>query len=246
VQISENSNVPFITTLQMVEVDRLMMEEYRILLPQMMENAGRGLARLARERFLDGDPRGKRVVVLAGSGGNGGGGLVGARRLHTWGAAVEVWLATPSQKMGIVPAQQLAILERMGVIGNAMEGEGVQLPAADLIIDAVIGYSLAGPSRGAALALINAANQHPAPVLSLDVPSGVDSTTGQTPGAAGEATATLTLALPKTGFDTQEGRKHVGELYLADISVPPALYGEPSLGIEVGPIFAQDDIVRLW
>ena len=244
-QISESGNVPFITTAQMVEVDRLMMEEYRILLPQMMENAGRGLARLARERFLGGDPSGKRIVVLAGGGGNGGGGLVGARRLHTWGAGVEVWLATPPERMGEVPAQQLAILERMSVTINVTEAEAMQLPPAHLIIDAVIGYSLAGPPRGAALTLINAGNRHPAPVLSLDVPSGVDSTTGDTPGAAVVATAKLTLALPKSGFDTPEGRNHVGELYLADISVPPALYGQPSLGIDVGPIFAEDDIVRL-
>ena len=65
-RVFEGNSVPFITTAQMVKVDRLMMEEYRILLPQMMENAGRALARLARERFLDGDPRSKRVVVLAG------------------------------------------------------------------------------------------------------------------------------------------------------------------------------------
>jgi hypothetical protein len=53
------------------------------------------------------------------------------------------------------------------------------------------------------------------------------------------------VALPKTDFDTLEGGRHTGELYLADINVPPALYGEPSLKIDVGPIFAEDDIVRL-
>ncbi len=82
--------VPFITTDQMREVDRAMIEDFGISLVQMMENAGRNLAQLARQRFLDGDPRGRRVVVLAGTGGNGGGGLVCARRLHNWGAEVEV------------------------------------------------------------------------------------------------------------------------------------------------------------
>lgn len=73
--------VPYVTTDQMREVDRLMVEEYGIVLLQMMENAGHGLARLVRDRFLGGDARGGRVMVFAGGGGNGGGGLVSARRL---------------------------------------------------------------------------------------------------------------------------------------------------------------------
>jgi NAD(P)H-hydrate epimerase len=77
--------LPALTSAQMIEVDRAMVEDYHIELAQMMENAGHCLAKLARRRFLDGDPRGKRVTILAGSGGNGGGALVCARRLHTWG-----------------------------------------------------------------------------------------------------------------------------------------------------------------
>ena len=74
--------IPWLDTEQMIEVDRAMMEDYRIDLVRMMENAGRCLAILARDRFLDGSPVGKRVTVPAGSGGNGGGALVAARRLH--------------------------------------------------------------------------------------------------------------------------------------------------------------------
>lgn len=69
-------DVPYVDTKQMIEVDRLMMEVFHIDLIQMMENAGRNLAHLARTRFLDGDPGGKRVIILAGTGGNGGGALV--------------------------------------------------------------------------------------------------------------------------------------------------------------------------
>ena len=76
---------PSITADQMREVDRAMVEDYGIQLTQMMENAGRNLAHLARYRLLEGDPRGERVLVLAGKGGNGGGGAVCARRLHNWG-----------------------------------------------------------------------------------------------------------------------------------------------------------------
>jgi YjeF-related protein N-terminus len=73
--------VPSLTTEQMIEVDRAMMQDMRIELIHMMENAGRNLARV---RFFDGSPRGKKVVVLAGTGGNGGGALVCARRLYGW------------------------------------------------------------------------------------------------------------------------------------------------------------------
>ena len=66
------AEIPYLTTAQMIEVDRLMIEKYHIQLIQMMENAGRNLAHLARNRFLDGDPSGKRVIILAGTGGQWG------------------------------------------------------------------------------------------------------------------------------------------------------------------------------
>lgn len=73
--------IPALTTVQMAEVDRLMIEEYGILLIQMMENAGRNLAEQAR-RMLGGGLAGHRIVVLCGRGHNGGGGMVAARHLH--------------------------------------------------------------------------------------------------------------------------------------------------------------------
>jgi NAD(P)H-hydrate repair Nnr-like enzyme with NAD(P)H-hydrate epimerase domain len=79
--------IPFITTQQMVEVDRLMIEEYDIQLIQMMENVGRNLAELSR-RMLGGDVRSKRIAVLCGAGNNGVGGLVAARHLHNWRADI--------------------------------------------------------------------------------------------------------------------------------------------------------------
>jgi NAD(P)H-hydrate epimerase len=241
---NENSKVPSITTDQMRLVDQLMMDEYGISLMQMMENAGRNLAHLARKRFLDGDPQGRYVLILSGSGGNGGGGLVCARRLHNWGATVQVWLSTPVAQLGDVPRQQLAILERMG-IEVEVASDDVKLPPSDLIVDALIGYSLRGAPTAGAAALIQAANSHGAPVLALDVPSGVDATTGDVHNPTIRATATLTLALPKHGLYSETAGGYVGELYLADISVPPELYGDPALDINVGPIFARDDILHL-
>jgi NAD(P)H-hydrate epimerase len=236
--------VPFVDTAQMIEVDRAMIEDYRIELIQMMENAGRCLAHLARSRFLGGDPRGKRVVVLAGTGGNGGGALVCARRLANYGARVEAYLTRPDDAFAPVPGHQLDILRRMEV--KVMPSTGLSVPEVpDLVIDGVIGYSLKGPPRGAAAELIRWANEQSAPILALDAPSGVDTATGAVFDPAVRATATMTLALPKTGLLASGVEAQVGELYLADISVPPGLYAEPALGLEVGPLFAQSDIIRL-
>ncbi len=234
-------SVPTVSAEQMREVDRLMEEQYGIALLQMMENAGRNLAHLARGRYLDDDARNRQILVLAGSGGNGGGGLVCARRLHNWGADVRVWLTKPADELGAVPRRQLGVLKAMGVpVSIAIDGD---LPAADLVVDAIIGYSLSGAPVGSAAALISAANRHAAPVLSLDTPSGLDTSTGVPHEPAIRADATMTLALPKTGLLASAAAEHVGDLYLADISVPPALYS--ALGIAVGPIFARCDVVRL-
>ena len=222
-----------------------MIEDYEISLLQMMENAGRCLADLARSRFLGGDPRGRRVLVLAGTGGNGGGGLVCARRLHNWGATVRVLMAADSQLLGEVPRHQHSILERMGLEIDAAEDE-TELPDGDLVVDALIGYSLRGAPSGVAASLIRGANSQTAPVLSLDVPSGVDTTAGTVHDPSVRATATMTLALPKEGLGMTEAREAVGELYLADISVPPSLYAGPGLGLDVGPLFHGADVIRVW
>lgn len=236
--------IPFLTTEEMIEVDRAMIEDFHIELTQMMENAGRNLAHLARRRFLGGDPRGKQVIILAGSGGNGGGALVCARRLHNYGADVLVVATKPDVGLAPVPGHQLDILRRMNV--PVILAEDVDRPkAADLIIDGIIGYSLQGSPRGAAARLIQWANNQTAPILALDVPSGLDTTDGTMYEPTIQAAATMTLALPKKGLLANDVKEQVGELYLADISVPPELYAGHSLDIRVGPIFAENDIVRI-
>ncbi len=237
-------DIPFVDTAQMIEVDRAMIEDHHIELIQMMENAGRCLAHLARGRFLEGDPRGKAVVVLAGTGGNGGGALVAARRLHNYGATVQVYLTKPDDQFSPVPGHQLDILRRMQVpVFPAAEVTQAGEPA--LAIDGVIGYSLKGAPRAAAADLIRWANSQEAPVLALDAPSGVDTTTGRVFDPAIRAAATMTLALPKAGLLAPGVEAQVGELYLADISVPPSLYGSQALGLQVGPLFAAGDVLRL-
>ncbi len=115
----------------------------------------------------------------------------------------------------------------------------------NLIVDGIIGYSLKGAPRGAAAQLIQWANAQNVPTLALDAPSGIDTTTGTVFDPAIQATATLTLALPKAGLQAPGVEACVGELYLDDISVPPALYTKPVLSLQVEHLFAKSDIIRL-
>jgi NAD(P)H-hydrate epimerase len=228
---------------QMREVDRLMTEEVGISLVQMMENAGRCLATHARG-MLGGDARGRHVVVLAGRGGNGGGGLAAARRLFGWGAAVTVVLAQTRDEMRGVPQQQLAILEWIGIpVRVAADGITDLFTGVDLVIDALIGYSVRGAPTGAVAGLIRAANASGRPMLALDLPSGIDGDSGEASDPTIRATETLTLALPKRGLLAPAARPWVGQLHLADISVPEKVYRR--LGLTVGPIFAEGDIVPI-
>ena len=237
--------IPYLNTAQMIEVDRAMTEDYRIELIQMIENAGRCLAFLARERFLGGAPTGKRVTVMAGGGGNGGGALVAARRLHNWGAKTQVLLARDAAQMTTVAGHQLEIVKRMGVDCVAETGLLSPGDVPDVIIDGLIGYSLKGAPYGRIREFIEWSNASSAPILALDTPLGIDTSTGTVFDPSIEASATMTLALPKEGLRAPGVDTHVGELYLADISVPPALYNESPLGLEVGPIFATADVIRL-
>ncbi len=238
--------VPAITSAEMAAVDEAMVEDYGIDLIQMMENAGRALAALARDRFLDGDPQGRTVVVLAGSGGNGGGALVAGRRLHGWGATIRAVLAHEPDRFAPVPAKQLAILHRLGVevVSSGQLGATPDSPTPDLVIDGVIGYSLRGAPHCGAEALIRWSGSAGAPILALDVPSGMDATSGDVHESTVRATATLTLALAKTGLVSGLAHAHVGELYLADIGIPRRLYSEIDLP-DPGALFAKSDLVRL-
>lgn len=239
-------NVPYLTTNQMREVDRLMIEKYKIELIQMMENAGQKLAQLARQRFLGDNIDKTTVIILAGTGGNGGGGLVCARHLHNWGANVQVFLTKQPDHYKNIPAHQLKILQQMKVNLNLFNNQDTTLDTSiTLVVDAIIGYSLQGSPRGVSAHMIEWANQQHIPILALDTPSGLNTTTGAISDPVINAAITMTLALPKIGFTTKEAKKVVGELYLADISVPPTLYAEPSLNLQVENLFAKESILKL-
>jgi NAD(P)H-hydrate epimerase len=137
-----------------------------------------------------------------------------------------------------VPQQQLTILDWLGIpIRLATDGISELLAGVDLVIDALIGYSLRGAPAGPVAVLIRAANAGGRPILALDLPSGLDGDRGEPSDPTIRATETLTLALPK------HARPWVGRLHLADISVPEKVYSR--LGLTVGPIFAESDIIPI-
>ncbi len=233
-----SQNIPALTTTQIAEVDRLMIKEYGILVIQMMENAGRNLAELAR-RMLNRRLTDRKIVVLCGAGNNGGGGMVAARHLHNRGADVRVKFVGDPARLKDIPAHQWRSLQTMGLANN----DDPDLARADLIVDALIGYGLTGDPRGPMAEWIERAQAARRPILSLDTPSSLDTTTGVPGQPCIRAAATLALALPKEGLLVPSARAFVGDPYLADIGVPPELYRRT--GIEVGPLFADDTIIRI-
>jgi NAD(P)H-hydrate epimerase len=208
--------IPVVTTEQMREIDRVAVEETGPNLYQMMENAGWNLALQVME-ILGATWNRAGIIVLAGSGGNGGGGICAARHLANRGANVKLCLAEP-HRLGAVPALQRRIFD--SAAGTEIGIADLERHAPDLIVDALIGYGLASAPVGTTAELIRWANHTRAPILALDVPSGVDSTTGHTPGDFIAARWTMTLALPKSGLAPDE----TGDLVLADIGIPRATF----------------------
>ena len=219
-------DLPWLEVAQMLELDRIAVAEFGLTLERMMENAGRSLAELAR-RLMGGAVTGKTIAVLAGPGGNGGGGLVAARHLVNAGAELTLALSHPRERLRPVTASQLRILEAMGLEPAAPPEH------ADLVLDALLGYSRAGPPRDEVARLI--AWSQGRRVLSLDLPSGLS----EEPHVLAEAT--LTLAAPKRALREASGA--AGVLYLADLSIPAAAYER--LGVAWRSPFGAAQVVRI-
>lgn len=231
-------DIPAITTEQMIEVDRLMIEDYGITLMQMMENAGRNLAELA-QRQLGSEGGDSRVLVLCGAGNNGGGGMVAARHLHNRGIEVRAALIAEEARLKDVPAHQWAILKKLGLT----EANPREIGEPNLILDAMIGYGISGNPRGAVAEWIVRANASGVPILALDAPSGLDATSGRPGEPCIQAQSTMTLALPKVGLLGPEAKPVVGDLFLADISVPRELYIE--MGLKVPLLFENGTVISI-
>ena len=227
--------VPAVTEAGMREVDRIAIEETGPNLYQMMENAGRNLA-LQCIDMLGAGWESKCIVVLAGTGGNGGGGICAARHLANRGAIVKLCVSDVT-RLKEVPAFQYMVFRNTG--STEIRLEELESESPELIVDAIIGYSLYAAPYGVPLSMINWANATNCPVLSLDIPSGVDSTSGETPGDYIRANRTMTLALPKTGLREESA----GDLYLSDIGIPIAVYMR--LGLSYVAPFSGSYVVEI-
>lgn len=212
----------------MRRVDQIAVQDYGFSILQMMENAGRNLASAAVD-MIGREP--STTCILAGAGGNGGGGLSCARHLLNRGYDVEIYLTRPADSLSGPVMSQWYTLQKMG--NNPVEQEDLSktIEKSTLIIDALIGYGLSGPPNDPVAASIESANHSRAPILSLDIPSGMNATTGETPGAVINPIRTLTLALPKSGLSNPVA----GELILGDIGIPKEVFEE--IGIQIPSLF---------
>lgn len=241
------SDIPSVTKEQMREIERIALEDYSLEIIQIMENAGRATATLAHA-MLGRHARGQHVVVLVGNGNKGGGGLCAARHLANMGFSVEPVLGAVEDEMPLASRRQLKVLRESGVAEpkESQGGEYVveeRLMRADLIVDALVGYGLVGPPSGIALACVEMATNAKRPVLAIDVPTGVNATTGEAADVHIHATTTLALDLPKKGMLGPDSRQHVGEIYLADIGIPRAVHLR--VGIPQVDTFSEGSIIRL-
>ena len=198
------------------EVDRIAMEEFKIPGILLMENAARGIAEAISRRFpgIDGT-----IAIVCGPGNNGGDGFAAARHLANAGRQVRIHLALPPEIYpdGSDAAINLEIARAMAI--PTVEGGGFD--DARLLVDAVFGTGLRRTVREPIRALLVALEAAPAPIVAIDLPSGLDADTGTVLGVAPAAQVTLTMVAPKAGFRLAEGPRLVGEVEVIGIGAPP-------------------------
>jgi len=217
---------PVGTTDQIRRIDRMAIEDYGLPGIVLMENAGRGAARIALDMLPE--PSKARVIIFCGKGANGGDGFVIARYLHNAGVDVATCLTariediSPGSDAGV----NLQVAHRMGIAveeiadPEAADAAGGRLADFDLVVDALLGTGLAGEVREPARTLIERINACGRPVLAVDIPSGLCGDTGRVLGVAIRARCTATFAAAKQGFFLAEGPNLVGRLDVVDIGVP--------------------------
>lgn len=191
---------------------------------QLMEIAGWQVARRAWQTLRE-IP--SEVLVLAGRGNNGGDALVAARHLAAWGCGVRVHLlAEPDRVTGLV-AEHLTSALACGVEASVSEDVdelSTQLHSAALVLDGLLGTGLTADPREPQASAVRALNATGMSVLSIDVPSGLDATTGRVPSACVRARTTCALAAMKAGLWGSEARTAAGEIVVADIGMPAAAW----------------------
>jgi hydroxyethylthiazole kinase-like uncharacterized protein yjeF len=202
-----------LTAEEMAQADRLTIEG-GVKGATLMENAGRAVADEVSRRF----PDAATVAVLCGPGNNGGDGFVAARHLKERGYKVRLGFNGDPARL---PADAAPMAKRWEVGREPLRPD--LLAAAEVVVDALFGAGLARPIEGELAALIDNVNASGLPVVAVDVPSGIDGTTGGVRGTAINATATVTFFRLKPGHLLLPGRLHCGEVTLAQIGIPDSV-----------------------
>ena len=225
----------FCTAAEMRRLDEMTIKECGIPGVVLMENAGRGAAGFTAEHF--GDLGGRRVAVICGKGNNGGDGLVMARIFHGWKARVCIYLLGKRDAVSGDARVNLEVVMKMGLelveISEETHLDRLNLSGADLVIDAILGTGLGSEVRGLYRDVIEAINRCGAPVMSVDLPSGLDSDTGRVLGTAVRADLTVTFGLPKVGLLLGRGEDLTGRLEVVDIGIPPHVLAAADPGKEL-------------
>ena len=213
-----------VSTAEMQALDQRAQKEFGIPALLLMENAGRGVAELVFEM-----KRGRKIIVLAGKGNNGGDGFVAARHLHNKGFEVQVLLLAAPQDLKGDAALNFEILSRMKIPVTVFEKEMPPdfflklFKKADLIIDALFGIGLRAEISGVAAQVIAELNPSGRRVIAVDIPSGLDADTGKPRGIAVKATATACMGVIKKGLLASDGPKYAGKISVIDIGLPREL-----------------------
>lgn len=210
---------------------------------QLMEVAGLQVARCAWG-LLGGEPG--RVFVIAGRGNNGGDGLVAARHLCAWGCEVSAVVASDREESlhGLVTVQLRAARGSGAEVHVTPDDAAVRekLDSASVVVDALLGTGLRSAPRPPDSAFIMTLNKH-GHVLAVDVPSGLDATTGHAFEPSVHASVTCTLTACKPGLLTPEGRAHAGRIFVADIGMP--LTAWRSAGLEAPRLVRGGALIEL-
>lgn len=216
-----------VDTKQMREIDEEAIRSYKIPRLILMEHAGLEVAKAAIKN-LDNAGKFKKIFIFCGTGFNGGDGMVAARHLYNWGYKIVIYLVGDESKCKKETLSNLNILKKLDIEINKFKSTVVsslkkRLAYADLIIDAILGIGLKGKVRKPLTGLIKCLNESNLPIISVDVPSGLDSDTGKICGTCIRAKETVTFAAPKKGFFLENGPHRVGEVILRDIGIPKEL-----------------------
>jgi len=232
-----------VTVSEIRNIDRRAIEEVGIPGVVLMEKAGLTVARTVMD-FL-GENNGDRVLVFCGKGNNGGDGLVAARELFNKGFDVYVYIFTKKEEIKGAALTNLIIAENMGLNIEFVYYEkwfDEFFIEGDIIIDALLGTGISGRVYGIigkAIGLINSMN---VPVVSVDIPSGLNSDTGQFEGDCIEAVKTVTMGLKKKGLVVSPGREMAGEVIVADIGYPEEVVNKENVSLNIPE---EPEILRL-